>query len=80
MGMFHFTGAEEAKQIGFTNHASYYFIPMWVEAEDEDIVMWDVKWYPMEFPFYVILTIEAIILMLFFQEAAAHIRILEEIE
>ena len=53
----------EAKYTGYTHHASYYGIPVWVggiEDEDEEFIT-VAKWYPLEYLITVVQFLEGIV-------------------
>lgn len=45
--MFAYMTAEEAKELGFTNHGLYFGIPCWIAEDGPDGLMVEAKWIPM---------------------------------
>jgi hypothetical protein len=47
--MLGFMTAREARAIGFTHHASYYGLPLWLMATGDDGVSIAAKWAPLDY-------------------------------
>ena len=58
--MFGYMSAKEAKEKGFTHHASYYGIPIWF-GDNEESPLVSAKWSPLEYLFTPIHYIEGLI-------------------